>query len=116
MKKEILVKQHDYKDCGAACLVSICAYYGRLISIARVRQICHTDTRGTNLLGLIRGLNDLGFNAKGVKGDLDSITKIPLPSIAHVIVNKTMHHYVVIYKVHKNIVSFMDPAKGKIEA
>ncbi|CVK16253.1 Peptidase C39 family protein [Apibacter mensalis] len=27
-----------------------------------------------------------------------------------------MHHYVVIYKVHKNIVSFMDPAKGKIEA
>lgn len=115
MKKKILVKQHDFKDCGAACLVSICAHYGKSISIAKVRQICHTDTRGTNVLGMIQGLNDLGFNAKGVKGGLDSITKIPLPSIAHIILNETMHHYVVIYKVYKNTISYMDPFKGEIE-
>lgn len=114
MKKKILVKQHDFKDCGAACLVSICAHYGKSISIAKVRQVCHTDTRGTNVLGMIQGLNDLGFNAKGVKGGLDSITKIPLPSIAHVILNETMNHYVVIYKVYKNTISYMDPFKGEI--
>lgn len=100
MKKGTLIKQHDYKDCGAACLASISAHYGRLVPIARVRQIAHTDTRGTNVLGMIQGLNELGFNAKGVKGDLEAISQIPLPSIAHIIVNGTMHHYVVIYKVH----------------
>lgn len=115
MKKGTLIKQHDYKDCGAACLASICAHYGRLIPIARVRQICHTDTRGTNVLGMIQGLNELGFNAKGVKGDLSAIPQIPLPAIAHIIVNGTMHHYVVIYKVEKNRVSIMDPGRGKIE-
>lgn len=115
MKKETLVKQHDYKDCGAACLASICAHYGRLIPIARVRQICHTDTRGTNVLGMIQGLNELGFNAKGVKGDLSAIPQIPLPAIAHIIVNGTMHHYVVIYKVQKEVISVMDPGTGKIE-
>lgn len=115
MKKGTLIKQHDYKDCGAACLASICAFYGRQIPIARVRQICHTDTRGTNVLGMIQGLNELGFNAKGVKGDLEAITQIPLPAIAHIIVNGTMHHYVVLYKIHKNIISVMDPGRGKIE-
>jgi len=115
MKKGTLIKQHDYKDCGAACLASICAHYGRLIPIARVRQICHTDTRGTNVLGMIQGLNELGFNAKGVKGDITAISQIPLPGIAHIVVNGTMHHYVVIYKVQKDIVSVMDPARGKIE-
>ncbi|GGE86162.1 bacteriocin-processing peptidase. Cysteine peptidase. MEROPS family C39 [Chishuiella changwenlii] len=115
MKKATLVKQHDYKDCGAACLASICAHYGRLIPIARVRQICHTDTRGTNVLGMIQGLNELGFNAKGVKGDISAIPQIPLPAIAHIVVNGTMHHYVVIYKVQKEIISVMDPGTGKIE-
>lgn len=115
MKKATLVKQHDYKDCGAACLASICAHYGRLIPIARVRQICHTDTRGTNVLGMIQGLNELGFNAKGVKGDISAIPQIPLPAIAHIVVNGTMHHYVVIYKVQKEVVSVMDPGSGKIE-
>jgi ATP-binding cassette subfamily B protein len=114
MKKGTLIKQHDYKDCGAACLASISAHYGRLVPIARVRQIAHTDTRGTNVLGMIQGLNNLGFNAKGVKGDLEAITQIPLPTIAHIIVNGTMHHYVVIYKVYKGKISVMDPGPGKM--
>ena len=114
MKKGTLIKQHDYKDCGAACLASISAHYGRLVPIARVRQIAHTDTRGTNVLGMIQGLNELGFNAKGVKGDLEAISQIPLPAIAHIIVNGTMHHYVVVYKVHKGKISVMDPGPGKM--
>ena len=63
---------------------------------------------------MIQGLNNLGFNAKGVKGDLEAITQIPLPTIAHIIVNGTMHHYVVIYKVYKGKISVMDPGPGKM--
>ena len=115
MKKDTLIQQHDIKDCGAACLASVGAFYGNKMPIAKIRQICHTDTRGTNVLGMIQGLEAMGFNAKGVKGDLDALPDIPLPAIAHIVVNGQLHHFVVIYKVEKNKISVMDPAYGKIE-
>lgn len=115
MKKNILIKQHDIKDCGAACLASVALHYGLKMPIAKIRQICHTDTRGTNVLGLIQGLEQMGFNAKGVKGGIDVLPELPLPAIAHVIVNGQMHHYVVIYKVTKDKITVMDPARGKLE-
>ncbi len=115
MKKNILIKQHDIRDCGAACLASVSAHYGLKMPIAKIRQVCHTDTRGTNVLGLVQGLETLGFNAKGVKGGVDALPNIPLPAIAHVIVNEKYHHFVVIYKVAKEKVFAMNPAYGKIE-
>lgn len=115
MKKDILIKQHDIKDCGAACLASVSSHYGLKMPIAKIRQICHTDTRGTNVLGLIQGLEQMGFNAKGVKGGIDALPELPLPAIAHIIVNGQMHHYVVIYKIVKAKITVMDPARGKLE-
>ena len=115
MKRGTLIKQHDIKDCGAACLASVGAYYGNKMPIAKIRQICHTDTRGTNVLGMIQGLEAMGFNAKGVKGDIEALSDIPLPTIAHIIVNGQLHHFVVIYKLSKGKVTVMDPAYGKLE-
>lgn len=31
ISKKVSVKQHDQSDCGAACMASVLAYYGRLI-------------------------------------------------------------------------------------
>lgn len=115
MKKDILIKQHDIKDCGAACLASVGAFYGNKMPIAKIRQICHTDTRGTNVLGMIQGLETMGFTAKGVRGGLDALPEIPLPAIAHVVIKEQLHHFVVIYKVAKDKISVMDPAYGRIE-
>ena len=115
MEKDTLIKQHDIKDCGAACLASVGAHYGNKMPIAKIRQICHTDTRGTNILGMIQGLEAMGFNAKGVKGDIEALSNIPLPAIAHIIVNGQLHHFVVIYKLSKGKVTVMDPAYGKLE-
>lgn len=114
MKKGTIIKQHDIRDCGAACLSSVAAFYGLNVPIAKIRQYCHTDTRGTNVLGMIQGLNTMGFNAKGVKGGIDALGTIPLPSIAHVIMNKHHHHYVVIYSMDKSSIHIMDPGLGKM--
>lgn len=113
--KHIKIKQHDIRDCGAACLASVAGHYGLQLPIAKIRQYCHTDTRGTNVLGMIQGLTSMGFNAKGVKGDIDALSKIPLPAIAHVIVKEQLQHYVVIYKVDKLKITIMDPGTGTIE-
>lgn len=113
----IKIKQHDIRDCGAACLASIGAFYKVGIPIARIRQFAHTDKRGTNVLGMIEGAEKMGFTAKGVKGGIEALDKIPLPAVAHVIVKEQLHHYIVIYSVSakgKGKIKAMDPAFGKI--
>ena len=103
------------RDCGAACLASVAGHYGLQLPIAKIRQLCHTDKRGTNALGLIQGLEQMGFNAKGVKASLENLPQAPLPAIAHTIFKEQFQHYVVIYKIHKGKISVMNPAYGKIE-
>lgn len=115
MKSSTLIKQHDMRDCGAACLASVAGHYGLQLPIAKIRQLCHTDKRGTNALGLIQGLEQIGFNAKGVKASLENLPQAPLPAIAHTIFKEQFQHYVVIYKIHKGKISVMNPAYGKIE-
>jgi ATP-binding cassette subfamily B protein len=54
----------------------------------------------------------MGFLAKGVRGDWDSLFKIPKPAIAHVIVREVLHHYVVLIKTTDKYIEIMDPADG----
>lgn len=111
----IKVKQRDITDCGAACLASVASHFKLEMPVARIRQIAGTDTKGTNVLGMVKAAEQLGFSAKGVKGNQDALQKIPLPSIAHVIVERNkiqLHHYVVLYKVTDNEATYMDPVDG----
>lgn len=110
--KSTKIKQHDITDCGAACLASISAHYGLKLPIARIRQYASTDKKGTNVLGMIEAAQKLGFQAKGVRGTFESLSKIPKPAIAHIIVKEVLHHYVVIYEVTDTHVVVMDPGYG----
>ena len=110
---KVTIKQHDITDCGAACLASISAYYNFEVPLSRIRQYAGTDKKGTNVLGLLEAAKKLGFEAKGVRGDLDSLFKIPKPTIAHIIVRNQLQHYVVIYEVTKSFIKIMDPGTGK---
>ena len=112
---KINIKQHDVTDCGAACLASVAAHYKLQIPIARIRQYANTDKKGTNVLGMIEAAERLGFQAKGVKGVVESLSKIPKPAIAHVAKKEGLLHYVVIYGVTDKHVTVMDPGIGKTE-
>ncbi|ELR69058.1 Putative bacteriocin/lantibiotic ABC transporter, ATP-binding protein [Fulvivirga imtechensis AK7] len=63
---------------------------------------------------MIEAAEKLGFVAKGVRGELDSLIKIPKPAIAHVVVKEALQHYVVIYKVTDRSITVMDPGDGKV--
>lgn len=110
----VTIQQHDITDCGAACLASIAAYYKLKLPISKIRQLAGTDKKGTSVLGLIEAAQKIGFEVKGVKADFESLSEIPKPAIAHVIVNGRLHHYVVIYEVTKTHVAVMNPAFGKM--
>ena len=113
-KRKIGVKQHDITDCGAACLASVAVYFGLEMPISKIRQYASTDKKGTNILGMIEAAEKLGFTAKGVKGEFESLFKIPMPTIAHVVIKGILHHFVVIYKTTGKHIEVMDPMDGKI--
>ncbi len=115
-KRYYCVKQHDITDCGAACLATISKQYGFKTSITKIRETAGTDKQGTNAYGLIKAAESLGFTAKGVKGNQEAFfSEFPLPCIAHIVVDGTLLHYVVIHKITKKKVLVADPGRGMVE-
>ncbi len=114
--KYYCVKQHDITDCGAACLATISKQNGYKISISKIREMAGTDKQGTNVYGVIQAAEQLGFSAKGVKGNKEVFfSEFPLPCIAHVVVNGNLMHYVVIHKITKKQVIIADPSRGIVK-
>lgn len=114
--KYYCIKQHDITDCGAACLATICKQNGYGIGITKIREVAGTDKQGTNAYGVIKAAEELGFSAKGVKGNKEAFfSEFPLPCIAHVIVDGNLLHYVVIHKITKKQVIIADPGVGIVK-
>ena len=114
--KYYCIKQHDITDCGAACLAIISKQYGLSTSITKIREVAGTDKQGTNAYGMVKAAEQLGFTAKAVKGNQEAFfSEFPLPAIAHVVVDGTLLHYVVIHKITKKQVIIADPAKGIVK-
>lgn len=117
MKKIKLIKQHDEKDCGVACLAMILNIYGSVIPISKLRIMSGTNNNGTSAFGLVTALNDLGFYTEVFQTD-NSIWNeeiLPFPFIAHVIIDGRFLHYVVVYGKKKGKLLLADPAKGRLE-
>lgn len=114
--KYYCIKQHDITDCGAACLAIISKQYGLSTSITKIREVAGTDKQGTNAYGMVKAAEQLGFTAKAVKGNQEAFfSEFPLPAIAHVVLDGTLLHYVVIHKITKKQVIIADPAKGIVK-
>ena len=100
-KKYYCIKQYDITDCGAACLATISKQYGLKIPITKIREVAGTDKQGTNAYGVVKAAEQLGFTSKAVRGNKEAFSEFPLPAIAHVVVDGSLLHYVVIHKITK---------------
>jgi ATP-binding cassette, subfamily C, bacteriocin exporter len=114
MKKAVRIKQRDLSDCGAACLASVAAYYGLRIPVSRIRQYAGTDKMGTSLYGLMEAAERLHFQARGAKISGMPLRGIPVPTIFHLVLENGLQHFVVVYRIKKDRVRYMDPAIGQL--
>jgi ATP-binding cassette subfamily B protein len=103
-----LARQIDEMDCGAACLAMVCRYFGRAVSLARIRRLVHTSLDGTSLRAICRAAEDLGLAARSVKTSAQRLGQMPLPAIVHWEGN----HWIVLYDVDAEKVRVADPAVG----
>ena len=112
-KKYYSILQNDEKDCGPACILTIAKQFGSDISIAKLRERSGTDRNGTNIAGMLKGLEYLGFDGKAVRVEDKKITnEISFPIIAHIKTEKNFLHYIVVHKVSKKMILVSDPAIG----
>ena len=93
------VRQHDTTDCAAASLAMVCLHYKKEITITRLRDMMGTDMKGTNLIGLQKAANELGFSTAAVRVDRENfLSDFTLPCIAQVITDQGLAHFVVVFK------------------
>ena len=117
LKKYYCVKQKELKDCGCACLATILKQHGIKVPIYKIRELAKTDKQGTNIKGIIEAAKSLGFSAKAfMTNEKEGIfNDIPFPLIAHVIMDKSYEHFIVVHKVTSKYVLVADPGKGIIK-
>lgn len=98
-------------DCGPTCLRMIVKYYGRSISLERLRNLSETTRLGSSLHGVSHAAEHIGFRSLAVKVDLLNLKEnAPLPCICF----WNEKHYVVLYKIKGDKFYIADPAKGRL--
>lgn len=111
---------HDSVDCGPTCIKMISQYYDRFFSNEYLSRISFLSRDGVSLQSLKEASETIGFTAVPVKISYEDIIKhAPFPCILH----WNHDHFVVLYKISKNIFSakkakstftIADPADGLI--
>ena len=81
-------------------------------TITKLRDMMGTDLKGTNLIGLSKCAEELGFNCQAVKVDKEGfVSRYTLPAIANIVTKEGLSHFVVIFRITKKYVIIGDPAK-----
>lgn len=115
------IKQHDERDCGAACLSMIANYYGLKHPVSKYRDLTKTDRNGANLYGLVDAARKIGLEAEALSGNINELLEgintgeIRFPFIAHIITEDAMMHFVVVFGLKNGKLTVGDPAKGKVK-
>jgi len=117
VKKYECVMQDGIKDCGICSLLTIIKTYGGNLPKEYLRNMTDTNKNGVTAYSLLEAGRKVGFDTKGVKGDISNLDNNILPCIAHVIIDEKYKHFVVIHKIDKkkNIVTIADPSCGLIK-
>jgi ATP-binding cassette subfamily B protein len=97
-------------DCGAACIAMILRYYGKTVSLNRIRDLANVSRDGTSLFNLATAAEACGLSATAIRATTGHLDQIALPAIAH----WKGIHFVVLYQVTSQEVVIADPATGLV--
>lgn len=109
-----LILQQKHNDCGIACIKMICKYYLVNFEDKVVLDYINFTSNGISIKDIRNVLNKLGFQSLAICLPGNKISPdLTLPSIACIkLGNKDLYHYVVIYEIENNNISYADPSNG----
>jgi ATP-binding cassette subfamily B protein len=109
--------QTSAMDCGPATLKAVLEGYHISASYERLREICQTDVSGTSINTIEDIACDLGLDAEQViiqKDHLLLSETDALPAIVVVRLPDGYGHFVVVWRMHGQMIQIMDPAIGRL--
>ena len=80
-KKFKFYHQLESVDCGPACLAMIASHYGKKYSVKQIKAVCSITRMGVSVQDIINGAEKMGFNAFGVKLNLEQLEEVELPIV-----------------------------------
>lgn len=106
------VRQAEAGECGLACVAMIARHYGDKNELAVWRRRFPLSSRGASLKTVMTIAEQIGFHARPVKVELQSLSQLQLPAVLH----WNMNHYVVLDRVKEGLrgqrYRILDPAVG----
>ncbi len=73
--------QMHASECGAACLGSILAYFGRWVPLTELREKCEVSRDGSSAASIFRASKHYGLRCSGLSVRADQLKKLQLPLI-----------------------------------
>lgn len=102
-------QQQKDNECALSCLKMVSDFYGKHTDLSRLREIVFMNPEGVSVYSVVKALNQLGFKSLVVNTSYRSLLeKATLPCI----MLWKNNHYVVIYQIANQLITFADPNKG----
>lgn len=87
----------------------IASHHGNNLGLRELRRRHALSLKGATLAQIMEIGGSLGFRCRPLRLDLEHLSQLQLPCVAH----WDLNHFVVISKVHRNGVTVLDPAYGE---
>ncbi|MDE2972639.1 MAG: cysteine peptidase family C39 domain-containing protein, partial [Acidobacteriota bacterium] len=68
-------------ECGAACLGSVLAFFGRWVPLTELRERCEVSRDGSSAASIARAARHYGLECNGLSLRADQLRMLPLPLI-----------------------------------
>ena len=104
----ILLQMHA-SECGAACLGSILAYFGRWVPLTELREKCEVSRDGSSAASILRASRHYGLECKGLSVRAKQLKKLHLPLILF----WQFSHFVVLEGYDGRHFYLNDPSTGR---
>ena len=96
-------------ECGAACLGSVLAYFGRCVPLTELREKCEVSRDGSSAASILRAARHYGLECKGLSVRAELLTNLTLP----LIIFWQFSHFVVLEGISDQHFFLNDPASGR---
>ena len=107
----VFIKQHDAMQCGAACIVILCHFYGKKYSLQQISKSLESSKGGVSMYDISELAKKIGLKCNGKIVSLDILKTYKNPCILH----WDQNHFVILCKYKKRGVVVADPGKGILE-
>ena len=104
-----LLLQMHVTECGAACLGSVLAHFGRWVPLSELREKCEVSRDGSTAAGILRAARHYGLECTGRSVQSDQIKKLPLPLILF----WEFNHFLILEGYDNRRFFLNDPAAGR---